>query len=131
LHEQVLEDVAYSHVCFTIPKALRPTFLRERRLLGDLSRCAWRTLRSALRTTLATKDAVPAAVIASATAGDTAHAHPHLHSFVSWGAWADSSPDARFLPWPLRLDPRAPHRVVSAQGVGHAGPQEADYQPHC
>jgi hypothetical protein len=52
LNQEVLEDVPYSHVVFTIPKMLRSTFLRERRLLRLLSRCAWNTVRLGLETAL-------------------------------------------------------------------------------
>ena len=40
----------YSHVVFAIPKMLRATFRRERRLLRLYSRCAWNTLRPGLET---------------------------------------------------------------------------------
>ncbi len=71
LHEQVLEEVPYSHLVFTIPKVLRPTFLRERRLLRLLSRCAWDAIRLGLETALG-RSAVPGATVSIASAGDLA-----------------------------------------------------------
>jgi hypothetical protein len=98
LQEAVLEDIPYRHVVFTIPKALRPTFLRERRLLRLLSRCAWNTIRQAMETALDHGGVVPGAVVSVATAGDLGNSHPHLHCIVSDGAWDKRS--GTFHAWP-------------------------------
>jgi len=89
----------WAHVVFTLPKLLRPTFLRERRLLRELSRCAWKTLKQGLRAALGQPDAEPAAVISKASAGDLGNPNPHLHCVVAHGAWVED----RFVEWPPRL----------------------------
>ena len=42
LREDVLEPVGHAQWVFTVPKMLRPYFLRNRELLGDLCRAACR-----------------------------------------------------------------------------------------
>ena len=39
--EEVLPDVPYAQLVLTIPKMLRPSFLWDRKLYGDLCRCAY------------------------------------------------------------------------------------------
>jgi len=58
----LLDEVPYRHVIFTIPKMLRPIFLRERKLLGDLGQCAWQAVQRGLRAALGVRDATPGAV---------------------------------------------------------------------
>ncbi len=41
---EVLEPVPHRQLVWTIPKVLRAAFRRDRKLLGELSRCAWRSL---------------------------------------------------------------------------------------
>ena len=67
---EVLEPVAYRHVVFTVPKVLRAAFLRDRKLLLERTRCAWKTIVRALRMGPGNRQAVSGAVIARATAGD-------------------------------------------------------------
>jgi len=52
---EILEPVDHRQMVWTIPKVLRPTFRRERRLLGELVRCAWKTLQQHFRIGLETK----------------------------------------------------------------------------
>ena len=99
----VLEEVPHSHVTFTIPKMLRPIFLRDRTLLRELSACAWKALQRGLRTAFGRRDVVPGAVMALATAGDLLNGHPHVHAIVSHGAWTGSGQDTVFRPWQLSL----------------------------
>ena len=99
---EILEDVPYRHVVFTIPKILRTAVLQDRTLLLDLSHCAWRTLVRGLRVALGDKKAVPGAVLSRATAGDLGNGHPHLHSIVSCGAWSDGGRGS-FSLWPAHL----------------------------
>jgi hypothetical protein len=72
-------------VVFTIPKALRPTFFRERRLLGLLARCAYRAVKACLRAALGRTDGVPGFVASIQTFGSGANFHPHVHALVSDG----------------------------------------------
>lgn len=41
----VLKRVPHRHFVFGIPKMLRRYFLYDRKLLADLSRCAWKSLK--------------------------------------------------------------------------------------
>jgi hypothetical protein len=72
---------------FTVPKRLRLFFLYDRRLLGDLSRCAWETVRDLYRAGLQGRHAVPGMVVSIQTYGDqAANWQPHLHALVTGGA---------------------------------------------
>jgi len=77
-----------------VPKRLRPFFLHDRRLLGQLSRVAYRTLRDFMRATFREPDVVPAVVACIQTHGSLVNFHPHLHLLVSDGAFR---PDGTFL----------------------------------
>lgn len=59
---ELLYAVPHRQYVFTVPKRLRPFFLHERRLLGELCRIAYRTLRDFMRTTLREADVVPGVV---------------------------------------------------------------------
>ena len=59
LRHELLYAVPHRQYVFTVPKRLRPYFLHERKLLGELCRVAYRTLREFLRTTLGEPDVVP------------------------------------------------------------------------
>jgi hypothetical protein len=103
VNQVVLEAVAYRHVVFTIPKVLRRIFVLDRRLLRELSQCAWKTLRRGLQTALGNPAVLPGAVIAVATAGDLLNSHVHLHCIVAHGAWRDNGVAAAFETWPSVL----------------------------
>jgi hypothetical protein len=66
LHNEVLANVPHQHVVFTIPKRIRPYFLRDRTLLGILFRGAWKALKSLLGSSQI--KTVPGAVMALHTA---------------------------------------------------------------
>ena len=67
LHEEVLEAVPHRHFVFSIPKILRRYFLYDRKLLSDLSRCGWESLKEFFKETVPENAAVPGAVIAIQT----------------------------------------------------------------
>jgi hypothetical protein len=69
LCEEVLKGVAHRHFIFSIPKILRRYFLYDRKLLSELSRCAWDALRVFFQTIVPEEDPVPGAVIAIQTFG--------------------------------------------------------------
>ncbi|MGH9338628.1 MAG: IS91 family transposase [Acidobacteriota bacterium] len=85
--EEVLEPVDHRQLVWTIPKVLRATFRRDRRLLGELSRCAWKSLREYSEADLGT-GVVPGAIFAIQSYGDQLNFHPHLHSLVSDMGWS-------------------------------------------
>jgi hypothetical protein len=41
----VLKKIPHRHFVFSIPKILRRYFLYDRKLLADLGRCAWESLK--------------------------------------------------------------------------------------
>ncbi len=87
LCEEVLKDVPHRHFVFSIPKILRRYFLYDRKLLSDLTRCAWETLKESFQEAVPEKDAVPGAVIAIHTFGDFLGWHPHLHVLCTDGCF--------------------------------------------
>jgi hypothetical protein len=94
LHHELLYAVPHRQYVFTVPKRLRPYFLHDRKLLGELCRVAYRTLRDFLRVTLGEADVVPGAVASIQTFGSLLGWHPHLHLVVTDGAFR---PDGTFL----------------------------------
>ena len=87
LCEEVLKDVPHRHFVFSIPKILRRYFLYDRKLLSDLTRCAWETLKEFFQEAVPEEDAVPGAVIAIHTFGDFLGWHPHLHVLCTDGCF--------------------------------------------
>jgi hypothetical protein len=88
LREQILASVPHRHFVFTIPKAIRGLFERERSLLSLLPRCAFEALRKSFQAVLGRKDARPS----------FANFHPHLHALVTDGGLVDGG---TFLPLPF------------------------------
>ena len=66
----VLKKIPHRHFVFSIPKILRRYFLYDRKLLADLSRCAWESLKVFLQEAVPENDPIPGAVIAMQTFGD-------------------------------------------------------------
>lgn len=69
LTEKILPPVGHRHLVFTLPKALRGLFERDRRLLALLSRCAYETVRTCFQEVLGRTDAVPGFVASLQTFG--------------------------------------------------------------
>ena len=87
-----------SHWTFTIPKAIRGLFERERRLLGLLSRTAYEAVRRSFQALFARKDVRPGCVISIQTFGSYgANFNPHCHAIISDGVW---SAEGEFLELP-------------------------------
>ena len=97
LREEILAPVPHTHTVFTIPIALRRLFLRERRLLGLLTRCAYETVKRCYRAVLGRKDGVPGMVAAIQTFGSQAQWNPHCHCLVAAGLFL---PGGEFVPAP-------------------------------
>ena len=75
------DPVPHRHYVFTIPKALRGLFERERRLLGLLSRCAYAAIKKSFRAVLDRQDVLPGCVASLQTFGSyAANFHPHVHA---------------------------------------------------
>lgn len=96
LREKVLATVPHRHIVFTIPKALRGLFRRERKLLGLLSRTAYDAIRRIYQAHFDRKDVLPGCVASLQTFGSySANFHPHAHLLVTDGVF---TPDRDFLP---------------------------------
>jgi len=66
---------------FTIPKALRGLFERERPLLSLLSQTAYESIRSCFQQLFQREDVPPGAVSSIQIFGSfAANFHPHIHS---------------------------------------------------
>jgi hypothetical protein len=76
MRETLLLDVPHRQVVFTIPKMLRIFFKYNRRLLGELCRCA---LRSLIRyfEIVTSSELMPGVIAAIQTFGDRINLHSH------------------------------------------------------
>jgi Putative transposase/Transposase zinc-binding domain len=98
LATEILPPGAYRHWTFTIPKAIRGLFERERRLLGLLSRTAYEAVRRSFEALFDRKDLRPGCVISIQTFGSYgANFNPHCHAIISDGVWSD---EGEFLELP-------------------------------
>ncbi|MBP8980330.1 MAG: transposase, partial [Syntrophobacterales bacterium] len=70
-----------------MPKILRRYFLYDRKLLADLSRCAWESLKIFLQDAVPENDPIPGAVIAVQTCGDFLDFNPHCHILITDGCF--------------------------------------------
>ncbi len=77
LEQILLAPVPHRQVVLTVPKRLRPYFLYDRALLGDLSRVAARTITSFIRATIGERDLSVGIVATIQTDGSRANWHTH------------------------------------------------------
>jgi len=98
----VLKKIPHRHFVFSIPKILRRYFLYDRKLLADLSRCAWESLKVFIQDAVPEKDPIPGAVIAIQTFGDFLGFNPHCHILVTDGCFCGDGGMFRVAP-PLEL----------------------------
>ena len=100
--EEVLPDVAYVGLVFTIPKMLRKAFLFERKLYGELCRAAYAATRKFFEVQFpGLEKAVPAFVAAPQSFGSLVNFHPHCHALCSLGVFTR---DGIFHPVPDDVD---------------------------
>jgi Transposase zinc-binding domain/Putative transposase len=97
LREEVIEPVGHAQWVFTIPKILRAYFLRNRELLGDLSRAAWQTVRALMAEAADDPGVRPGMVVVPQTFGSSVNVHPHVHAIASRGGWTK---DGTWVPLP-------------------------------
>jgi len=87
-----------------MPKMLRPYFLHNRKLLGNLCRAAWETAHELMAEAVSEESRLrPGMVAVVHTAGSFLTWHPHIHALVSRGGW---SRDGTWVPVPY-VDMRA------------------------
>jgi len=77
----VLKKAPHRHFIFSIPKILRRYFLYDRKLLADLSRCAWESLKVFMQQAVPEKEPIPGAIIAIQTFGDILDSIPTVTLF--------------------------------------------------
>jgi len=87
LCQEVIKAVPHRHFIFSIPKILRRYFLYDRKLLSELSRCAWETLKVFFQETVLEEDAVPGAAVAIQSFGDFLGFNPHCHILSTDGCF--------------------------------------------
>ena len=97
LESEVLAPVPHRHIIFTVPRALRGIFERERSLLGLLARAAFDVARKAFGTFSRNPDARPGMVASIQTFGSFANFNPHIHALVTDGLLL---PGGEFIPLP-------------------------------
>ena len=85
--EDVCFPVAHRQIVLTIPKRLRLHTRFDRKLLGQLSSCAWTCIQAEVRRLLGRDDVQPGMIAAIQTFGELVHWHPHIHSLVTCGAF--------------------------------------------
>ena len=88
---------------FTVPKAVRGLFERDRRLLSLLTRCAHECIQTILREAVDDRCARVGTVASIQTFGSfAANFHPHVHAIITEGAF-HVGPDGRVeferVPW--------------------------------
>jgi len=84
MREELLLDVPHRQVVFSIPRMLRIFFKYNRKLLGELCRCALRSLTCYFET-VAQSELMPGVIAAIQTFGTKIYFHPHLHFLVTEG----------------------------------------------
>lgn len=86
----VLKAVPHRHLRLSIPKILRPYFLYDRKLVADLSRCAWEAIRFFMPCAVDEQASEPSAILATQTFGDFPDRyHPHVHGLVADGVFTE------------------------------------------
>ncbi|MEK6655153.1 MAG: hypothetical protein AABY92_08410 [Thermodesulfobacteriota bacterium] len=83
---------------FSIPKILRRYFLYDRKLLANLSRCAWEALKIFLQEAVPKNDPTPGAVIDVQTFGDFLGFNLHCHILVTDGCFYGNGGMFRVVP---------------------------------
>jgi hypothetical protein len=97
LKDELLENVGHCLWTFTLPKMLRPYFMRNRELLADLARLAYETIQQLLSDASGDGNARPGVVAVPQTFGSVLNVHPHVHCLASRGVW---NRQGQWLPLP-------------------------------
>ena len=97
LKDELVENVGHCLWTFTLPKMLRPYFMRHRDLLGDLARLAYETIKELMLEAAGDDEARPGVVAVAQTFGSLIQPHPHLHALASRGLW---DKQGQWLPLP-------------------------------
>ena len=102
---EVLPDIPYLQMVFTIPKMLRKHFLFDRALYGELAKVAYAATREFFAAHFSTiEKPIPAMIVAPQSFGNLLNSHAHLHALCSLG-------------------------VFDQEGTFHAAPADLDFTP--
>ena len=98
LTTEILAPVPHRHWTFSIPRALRALFERDRKLLGLLSQSAYAAILKTFQALFDRTDVRPGCAVSLQTFGAyAANWNPHAHALVSDGVF---TPEGEFLPLP-------------------------------
>ena len=104
LQDEVLAPVDHVQWVFTLPKMLRPCFLYDRELLGELCRAAYETVFELMAAAVPPDVRVrPGLVAVVQTFSSELRWNPHIHALASRGAWDEQG---RWIPL-SQIDTRA------------------------
>ncbi len=109
LEDELLENVGHCLWTFTIPKMLRPYFMSQRELLGDLVRLAYETIHEVMGDAAGDHKARPGVVAVPQTFGSVLNPHPHAHCLASRGLWNEKG---QWLPVPY-IDTTAAEKLFA------------------
>ena len=87
---EVLADVPHRQWVFSIPKMLRPWFMRDRRLLGEMCSIVWKLLSRFIVASTDNEGATnarPGAVMSIQTFGEQVNFNPHIHVVAADGCF--------------------------------------------
>jgi hypothetical protein len=87
LKDELLENVGHCLWTFTLPKMLRPFFMRHRELLRNLARLAYETIKELMIDAAGDDKARPGVVAVPQSFGSVLNVHPHCHCLASRGVW--------------------------------------------
>jgi Putative transposase/Transposase zinc-binding domain len=97
IKDELLENVGHGLWTFTLPKMLRPYFMRNRELLADLASLAYQTIEQLMADAVGDRNARPGVVAVPQTFGSVLNVHPHAHCLASRGVWDEKG---QWLPVP-------------------------------
>ena len=83
LKDELLENVGHCLWTFTLPKMLRPLFMRHRDLLADLARLAYETIKELMIEAVGNDKARPGVVAVPQSFGNVLNPHPHAHCLAT------------------------------------------------
>jgi len=107
--ELVEKNVGHCLWTFTLPKMLRPYFMRDRKLLADLARLAYQTIQQLMADAVGDKNARPGVITVPQTFGSVLNVHPHAHCLASRGVWDEKG---QWLPVPY-IDTNAAEKLFA------------------
>lgn len=88
--DELALTVPHRHIVFSIPKLIRRCFLYNRKLLAELSRVAWETLKEYMTGSMLVNSSLPGCACSIQTFGDFLGFNPHCHIIITDGCFDDT-----------------------------------------